>query len=171
MRADSDEFGLSLPVPLLSGGVALLATVGAALVVAVTTYSILAGVVGTILVVLGLVRGSVRLLTAGAASLFVGVLVAGTLGLQPAFLLSGAFLAAMAWDAGRMALSIAEEVGRGVSTLRIEAIRLLSSTVILVAGGSLGYVVYRGVEGGSSALALVALLSGVTAILAALRAS
>lgn len=160
----------SWTLPYLSTGAALLTAAGAALLVSVSIHAIVAGAVGVLVMTVGLVRWSPRLLTVGATSLFGSLLVAGVLGMAPEYLLGAAFLTAMAWDAGLLAVGLAEEVGRDVSTLRVEVVRLSSSAVVLAVGGASGYLVFRHVSGNHPMLALVALLFGAIMILAALQA-
>lgn len=155
-------------MPLLSSVVALLAAVSTLLITAVSVYTLVAGVVGIVLLVIGVVRGSSRIFTIGTAMLFVGVVIAGMVGMAPVFLLVAALLVATVWEVGQNGFSIAEEVGKEVPTLRIELVHLTSSIVVLVAGVSIGYAVFLTATGGQPAIALVALLVGVIVLLIAL---
>ncbi|KZN23914.1 hypothetical protein A4G99_13875 [Haladaptatus sp. R4] len=155
--------------PLFSTVVALLAAFGVLLVTAVSVYTLIASVSGVVFLVVGLVRGSSEILTVGSAVLFGAVVVAGLLGIAPLFLLIAAFLTVISWDVGQNGLTITDEVGREVSTLRIEGIHLVSHVVVLTVGATIGYVAFRSATGGYPVFALIALLVGVIALLITLQ--
>lgn len=155
--------------PTLSIAAALIAAVGSALLTAVSVHSLAAGVVGVVSLAVGLRRGSPSAFTVGAVALFAGVLVAGVLGASPELLLLAAFLTVIAWETGRNGFGIAAEVGRDAPTLRVETLHLVSRIVVLTVGMSVGYAVFRGVTGGRSVLAVVALLVGAVALLVSVQ--
>lgn len=155
-------------MPLLSSVVTLLVAIFTLLITSVSIYTLVAGAVGIGLLLISVIRGSSRIFTIGIAMLFGGIVIAGMIGMAPMFLLVAAFLVAIVWDVGQNGFTIAEEVGKGVPTLRIELIHLISSIVVLVAGVSIGYAVFLTVSGGQPAIALVALLVGVVVLLIAL---
>ncbi len=156
-------------MPLLSSAVVLVAAGGVVLITAVSAYTLVAGALGIVLLVTGVARGSSRMFTLGTAMLFVGIVIAGMLGMAPVFILLAAFLAAIAWEVGQNGFSIAEEVGHEAPTLRIELVHVVCSIVVLVAGVSVGYAVFLAATGGQPVLALVALLVGAVVLLVALQ--
>lgn len=155
-------------MPLLSSVVALVAAGGALLITAVSVYTLVAGAIGTVLLIVSVVRGSSRLFTIGTAMLFSGIVIAGMQGVAPMFLLLAAFLVMIAWEVGQNGFSIAEEVGHEVPTFRIELVHVVSSIVVLAVGVSVGYAVFLAATGGQPVLALVALLVGAVTLLIAL---
>ncbi|AFK21087.1 hypothetical protein E6P09_18140 (plasmid) [Haloferax mediterranei ATCC 33500] len=155
--------------PLLSSGIALLAAIATLVITAVSTYTLAASALGVFFLLVGLVRGSTEIYTLGTVLLVVAIILAGMLGMAPLFLLTAAFFALIAWDVGQNGFSIADEVGSGVSTLRIEMVHAVSSSVVFAAGSSVGYAVFLTMTGRQPVLALVALLVGVVALLLALQ--
>lgn len=155
-------------MPLLSSIITLVAAVGVLLITAVSVYTLVAGAIGIVLLVIGVVRGSSRLFTIGTAMLFGGVIIAGMLGMAPVFLVLAAFLVMITWDVGQNGFSIAEEVGHGIPTLRIELVHVVSSLIVFVIGVSIGYAVFLTATGGQPAIALIALLVGGIVLLIAL---
>lgn len=150
--------------PVLSSGIALLAGLDVLVVTAVSVHTLAASVLGVVLLAVGLLHGSSSVFTLGTGALFGAIILAGLLGMAPVLLLAAAFLVVVAWDVGRNGFSIADEIGRGVSTLRIEIVHAVSSIVVLAVGSSVGYAVYLTVTGRQPVLALVALLVGVIAL-------
>ncbi|RDI69970.1 hypothetical protein DWB78_17235 [Halopelagius longus] len=146
-----------------------MATLGVLFITAVSVYPLGASITGIVLTAVSLVRGSTRLFSLGVGALFGAVLLAGLLGTAPVFLLAASFLLVVAWSVGRNGFSIAAELGRGVSTFRIEIIRAVSCIVVFAAGSSVGYAVFLGMTGRQPVLALFALLVGVVALLVALQ--
>jgi hypothetical protein len=126
--------------------------------------------VGLAVVVVGLVRGRRRWLTAGAVGLFAGVLVAGARGSPPEPLLVGLLGAALAWDVGEHGIGVGEQLGREADTTRVEVVHAAASTAVGTGGVVLGYGVFLVATGGQPVTALVFLLVGVVALVAALRA-
>ncbi|WP_423743338.1 hypothetical protein V5735_09725 (plasmid) [Haladaptatus sp. SPP-AMP-3] len=155
--------------PLSSSAVTLLSALGVLFLTAVSAYTLVAAVFGLLFLLVGLVRGSSGVFSLGIALLFVAVVVAGLLGMSPLFLLVAGFFTVLAWDVGHTGFGINEEMGRGVSTLRIELVRSASGLVVLSVGAVIGYAVFRTATGEQSLLALVALLVGALALLVALQ--
>lgn len=155
-------------VPTPSGVLSLAAATAGVVVVAVSPYTLAAGVLGLALVAVGLGRRSGRAFSAGAACLFAAVVVTGALGMAPSFVLLAASLVAVSWSVGRNGLTIAAEVGADTPTLRVEAVHAVGTVALLAVGASVGFGVFLVATGGHSALALVALLVGVVALLVGL---
>lgn len=161
---------VSAGTPLPSSVVSLAAAVAASVVTAVSAYALAASVAGLVLLGVGVVRASSRAFTAGTGLLFAAVVVAGMLGMAPVYLLVAAFFVLSSWEAGQYGFGVAAEVGHDAPTRRIELVHLLGSTVVLVAGASVGFGAFLATTGGKPALALLALLVGTVAFLVALRA-
>ncbi|WP_455583668.1 DUF7519 family protein [Halogeometricum borinquense] len=150
---------------------ALSAGASAVFVTAVSPYVLALGILGLVLLAVGLFRASPKTFAVGTGLLFVGVVVAGILGMASVYLLLAAFLVVIAWTVGQNGFSIGAEVGTDAPTLRIELVHLVSSMAILVVGASVGFGVFLTATGGQPVLALVALLVGVVALLVGLRGS
>jgi len=117
----------------------------------------------------GLGRDAEFALTAGVAGLFAAVLVAGSEGRSVEWALAAAVPVVLAWVTARHALRLGAQVGRAAGTLRVELVHLVSTTVLLAAGGGVGYLAYRSVAGSPSPLALGLLLLAVVAFTVSLR--
>lgn len=155
--------------PVLSSTIVVVAALGVLVITAISVYPLAASALGMILLVLGLLRGSSDVFMLGAGALFSAIVLAGLLGMAPVLLLAAAFLAIVAWDVGHNGFSIADELGRDASTLRIELVHAVSSIVVFAVGSIVGYTVYLIVTGRQPVLALIALLIGVVALLIALQ--
>jgi len=112
--------------------------------------------------------GSRRALSAGAAILFVAVLVAGTLGGGPLPVLVGTVAAVLAWDVADHGLDLGRRVGRDAGTARNELVHAAGGTVVGAVGGAIGYGVFVGAAAGQPVTAVVFLLVGVIALASAL---
>jgi len=165
---EEGRFAAGTP-PVVSSVTVLFAALGVSVVTAVSVYTLSASVLGGILLVVSLLRGSRGVFTLGAGSLFAAVVLAGLLGVAPIYLLAAALLVVVAWNVGHNGFSLADEVGRGASTARVELVHAVSSVVVLAVGASTGYGVYLTVVGGQPVLALAALLVGAVALLVALQ--
>lgn len=155
--------------PVLSSAIVLLAALGVLVITAVSVYTLIASIIGVVLLAVSLVRKSPSIFSLGMGALFGSILLAGLVGMAPMFLITASVLAVVAWNVGRNGFSIATEIGHGVSTLRIEIIHAISSIVVLAVGSSVGYAVYLVMTGGQPVLALLALLIGIIALLTALQ--
>lgn len=155
--------------PKLSSALVLLAALGVLVITAVSVYTLTSAVIGVVLLAVSLLRRSANVFTLGTGALFGAVVLAGLLGMAPLFLLTASFLVLIVWDVGQNGFSIANELGRGGTTLRIEIVHAISSIVVFTAGSSVGYAVYLMMTGGQPVLALFALLVGIIALLIALH--
>lgn len=102
-------FEVGAPAPGLTATLvpATIATLAAGVVLSAAA---LAGA-GTLLMGIGVPRGSRRLHTTGSALAFGGVLLAGANGAAPVVVVVGAAAALVAWDAGEHAVGLAHQVG------------------------------------------------------------
>lgn len=125
---------------------------------------------GFLLVLLGVVRGSRRSVTLGAAALLAAALVGGVVSAVPHLLLPGVMATALAWDFGEQAINVGEQLGREADTTRLEVTHAAGSTVVAVGAGGLGYAIYLGSSGGQPMTALVFLLLAAVVLTSALRA-
>jgi hypothetical protein len=157
------------PSPL-GGSVSTVAATLATLAVA-TASPTAAGVaaVGVVLFAAALVRGSRRFVAGGAALLGVAVLYAGVVGSGVSALVVALWLGVVAWDVGEHAIGVGEQLGRGADSRRVELVHLAGSTFVGALGTAVGYGAYRASTGGQPVVALVFLLLGVVALVAALR--
>ncbi len=150
-------------VALLAGAVSLLgSTLGAAdaLPVAVLGVAVLAA---------GVYRASRRAVTVGAGALLLAVVVSGVRGAGPEPLLVGVLGSLVAWDVAEHGIGVGEQLGRETETRRGELVHAASSVLVGTAGAAVGYLVYSLSAGGQPVSALVFLLVGVVALVAALR--
>jgi len=128
-----------------------------------------AGVPGVACVGAGSLRGSRRLVSLGGLALTGGVIVAGLAGGGPEVLLLGALAALVAWDVAEHGIGVGDHLGRETETARIELVHAAATLLVGVLAAGVGYGVYRGVAGGQPVTAVVFLLVGVVATVAALR--
>ncbi len=137
-RQNSDEFqpqdGEYIP-PVVSVTVALLAALVS--VGAVTSVSLElagAGAVSTVMLAIGLARGTNRLFITSIVVLFSCLLVAGIIGMPVAVALVGAAGTLVAYDSAIYAVRLGRQTTKAASTWRAE---LLHHTItILVIGGT-----------------------------------
>ncbi|WP_425499573.1 DUF7519 family protein [Halogeometricum luteum] len=125
--------------------------------------------VGVLVLAVGLFRASRRVVTVGAAALFLGVLYAGARGGAPEPLLLGALGTVVSWDAAEYAVGVGEQLGRDADTTRLTLVHTATTLAVGVVGAAVAYAVFLSVGGGQPVAALVLLLFGVVALVAALR--
>lgn len=152
------------------GSVSTLAATLSTVVVA-TASPTAAGVaaVGVVLFAVAVVRGTRRLLTGGAVLLLASVLYAGVFGTGVSALVVALWLGIVAWDVGEHAIGVGEQLGRGADSRRVELVHLAGATFVGAMATVVGYGAYRASTGGQPVVALVFLLLGVVALVAALR--
>lgn len=128
------------------------------------------GALGTVLVVVGLVRPSRRILGAGAIAVAVAVLVANAFGGPGAGAsLVGVIGAALAWDVGEHALGLGEQLGRETDVTRNVAVHTAASLTVGAVSAGVAFGVYSAAAGGQPVVALVFLLVGAVALASAIR--
>lgn len=143
----------------LAGGIAVLAAGAAAVVSGVYSIGVLAvNATGFFVFLWGVTRGRQRAITAGAALLFGGALLAGVRGVPTGPLLVGVTGTVVAWDTGSTALGIGRQLGRAAETSRIELVHAAVSVGIGVAAATMGYGLFRTASGGQPVTALLFLL-------------
>lgn len=153
----------------LASGAAVAA--GLLAVVATGPYSWLAlaaGTGGVLLLVGGLVRGTVRVVTTGGFALLVGALAGGLAGAPAPATLLGAATAVLAWDAGGTAVALGEQLGREAPTRRLELVHLGGSVLAGLLASGVGFGLYRVTTGGQPVAALVFSLVAAVLLVAAL---
>lgn len=127
------------------------------------------GGVGLVALGLGLLVGSRRSVSVGAAMLLLGVLLAGWAGSAPEPLLVGALGGVIAWDVGSNAVSVGNQLGRDTRTARLELVHAASSMVVGAVTVAIGYAVYVTASGGQPVAAVVFLLLGVVVLVSGFR--
>lgn len=152
-------------------GVALsgLFATGVPIATAVVPLSLLASVLGVLLLVVGTDRGWESVATLGVSVLVVGVLTAGLGGARPEALLLGTACLVLAWDASVQAIDLGRTLGRAADTTRALTVHTVISTIAAAVIVGLGYGVFRVVGGGYPLTALVLLLFGALVLGAAFR--
>lgn len=139
----------------------LAALVAAMAAVTYSTVGAVLGLVGLVTFAAGIVLPRPGLVSLGAFSLFVGVIVSGVFQAPAALVVVGVMGAVLAWDLTHNAASHGRQVGAKANTARAEIVHAGGS--ILAGGVSGGFAlgVYLVVTGGYSttAVALLALAS------------
>jgi len=128
-----------------------------------------AGGVGLVAVAVGAARPIPRLLTVGTGALVVAVAAAGVFGASPESLVVATLCALLAWDYGQFGVEVGQQVGRDAETRRLVLTHAATSLLVGVAAITVAYGVFWGASGGQPVTALVFLLLGVVALVAALR--
>jgi len=157
------------PAGLLTGGVAVVCGVVAFALAGVGTATLALSGLGAVLFSASFLRRSRRLADAGAAALFVAVLVATVRGLAPVTALSAAVALVLAWTFAHSAVDFRATL-RTAPSRDVELAHIAGTTGV-VAVGAVAAVLAFGVSLGAvpSTVAL-ALLAGGLGLTAALRA-
>ncbi|WP_224447635.1 DUF7519 family protein [Haloprofundus salilacus] len=134
-----------------------------------STTALTAAAAGVVVLAGGLLVGARRVVTAGGLALFAAVVFGGIAGSGPELLLVGLLAAVFAWDVGENGIGIGEQLGRETDTTRAELVHAASTLVVGTVATVFGYGAYRAAGGGQPVTALVFLLLGVVALVAALR--
>jgi hypothetical protein len=101
--------------------------------------------------------------------LLTGPLLVGLAG-EPALPVAlAAFLAVLAWDAGRYGITLSDQLGRDAATTRVAVTHSALTAAVGAGGVGIAYGTYLFVAGRGSVLALAALLVGIAAVVPALR--
>ncbi|WP_435152680.1 DUF7519 family protein [Haladaptatus sp. DFWS20] len=152
----------------------LLATIAASVALGSSAFlgsvGVTGGVLGLVLVALGVVRGSRKIVTTGSFALLVGVLAGGLGTAPPELLIPGTIATVLAWDFGEQAINVGEQLGREADTQTLELMHAAASTVVAISAGGVGYGIYLLGSGGQPMTALVFLLIAALALTSALRA-
>jgi hypothetical protein len=157
--------------PPLAATLAVLAAVAAvaALAVAGGLLALGVGVFGLVGVAVGSFRPAPRLLGVGVTGLVVGVAAAGVGGAAAESLVVATLGSVLAWDYGQFGVEVGRQVGRAAETRRLILAHGATSLLVGVAAVTVAYGVFRAAAGGQPVTALVFLLLGVVALVAALR--
>lgn len=139
-------------------GAALVAVVMAALVPEAGVPAIGFGALGIAILGLGLARGQAGSLDVGALVLFFGLVAGGIESNAVEPLVVGTIATVLAWDLGHSAVDLGSQLGREARTIRLELVQFVSSLLVGLVAGTIGYAVYVLGAGGQSAGAIVLLL-------------
>ncbi|TKX70074.1 hypothetical protein [Halorubrum sp. SP9] len=166
--ADSHEIDARPPTVAIAASLAAAGVAATAASVASPTGGALLGV-AALGFLGGSLRGSVRVLTWGAAVGVVGLALAGYRGAPPEALLVAAVGLAVAWDVADHGVGLGEQVGRGARARRNVAVHAGSGLLVGALAAGLVYGVTLAVGGGQPVAALALLLAGGIALISALR--
>lgn len=136
-------------------GIAALIAVGA---VSVSLPAAAVGLAGTIGMVVGVSRGSRRVHTFGAMTLFGGVLLAGLGGAPPVIVVAGAAATVVAWDAGENAISLGTQLGSAADTSRAAVVHVGATATVAVVVAVVAVLSFRMARRGQPTLASLLLL-------------
>ncbi|CAM2869492.1 hypothetical protein [Halobacterium salinarum] len=139
-------------VPALSSGVGL--AVGAS---------------GALLVVGGGLRGRRLFVSAGAATLAVGVVLGAATGIDPGYALVGGVGTVVAYDAAEHAVGLGVDVGRHARVTQSVVVHVLSTTALALTAATVALAAYTLGPSTRPVAALLALLFGGVLLAAALR--
>jgi hypothetical protein len=128
-----------------------------------------AGLLGLAVVAAAVRYGRRFGVTFGAGLFFVGVLLAGTSGVETHYLLVTMAGAVLTWDAGQYVVGVTDQLGQDADTRRLTLMHVAGMTLVVTVAGTLGMAVFRFSTGGQPLLALVLLLAGVLGLLVALE--
>lgn len=155
--------------PQIGIGLAALFGLIAVLTTAVVPLSLILNLFGLLLLVGGTARERGSLVTIGAGSFVIAILVAGLGGTNPVLLLIATAATVLAWDAGIQAIDLGAMLGRDAQTTRPLVVHSAASTAIAAIVAGLGYAIYHVVSGGQPVTALVLLLFGALVLIAMFR--
>jgi hypothetical protein len=126
-------------------------------------------VVGTALVLVGIVRGSRGGVTVGCVGLLFGALAAGVQDAPTVVMLFSVTASVLAWDTGQTAIDLGEQLGRGADTRRLELTHLFGSVAVGTVTAVVGYLALQIGTGGQPVSVLLGLLVAALLLLAGLR--
>lgn len=112
---------------------------------------------GLVILAAGLVRGHRTAVDVGGVVLFFGVLAGGLEATAVGPTVVATVATVLAWDLGHGAIDLGEQLGREARTSRLEAVHALSSLLVGLLSGTVGYAVYV-VGGGGQPVAAAVLL-------------
>lgn len=155
------SFGSGLGV--LAGLIASAVTLGISPVATMVTL------VGLVALIVGLLLPRPGFITAGAAGLASGVIIAGLSGASALGIAIGFVGAVLAWDVSHNSLSHGRQVGRDAATIAPEAIHAGGSLVVGVLAVAVGYGIFEFATSGQPATAVALLTVGAVLLVLALR--
>ncbi|OVE85182.1 hypothetical protein B2G88_07315 [Natronolimnobius baerhuensis] len=156
---DEGSIALTHKPTLLSSGVALVAAVVATAVAGLASTTGLGfGAVGALAIGAGLATGGRTFVDVGAVAVFFGVVVAGLEATVVGPTVFGTIAVVLAWDLAHTAIDIGEQLGRETQTRRLEAVAIVSSLLVGLLAGAIGYAVFIAGAGGQPVAMVVLLL-------------
>lgn len=156
------RFGLGLAVVAASFATVSLALTG-------VTAGIVLLVMGVGVLLASAAVGERGPMDIGAVVMFGGVVLTGVGGGTPAPLLAAMVGTVVTWDAAENAISVGEQLGREARTRRVLLVHVAESTLVGVAGATVGLGVYRLAGGGKPFSAVATLLLGAVLVTWAMR--
>jgi len=158
----------TLTSAVISMAAGVLALLTSALFVGV---GLVLGVLGLASMALGLfLSGSRGMISFGVTSLFVCVLLAGSLsGATPLMLLTSTLALLVAWDTGHHAVTVGEQFGRATATRRGELVHAAGGIIVGAVGAGFAYGIYVFGVGDRPAIAVILLVLGVVGLVWGLR--
>ncbi|NGM69322.1 hypothetical protein G6M89_09930 [Natronolimnobius sp. AArcel1] len=144
---------------LLSSGVSIVAALVATVAAGLGSMTGLAfAAVGALALGIGLALGNRTAVDAGAVAIFFGVVAAGLEAVVVTPTVLGTIAVVLAWDLAHAAIDIGEQLGRETPTRRLEAVAIVSSMLVGLFAGTLGYAVFIAGAGGQPVAMVVLLL-------------
>ncbi len=116
------------------------------------------GAVGALAIGAGLATGGRTFVDVGAVAVFFGVVVAGLEATVVGPTVFGTIAVVLAWDLAHTAIDIGEQLGRETQTRRLEAVAIVSSLLVGLLAGAIGYAVFIAGAGGQPVAMVVLLL-------------
>ncbi|AEH35386.1 DUF7519 family protein [Halopiger xanaduensis] len=116
------------------------------------------GAVGALALAAALVLGHRTAADVGAVALFFGVVAGGLEATPVAATIVGTIATVLAWDFAHTAIDVGEQLGREARTIRLEAVAIVSSLLVGLVTGTIGYAVYVAGAGSQPVAAVVLLL-------------
>lgn len=143
--------------------VSSLAAVGAVIVAVLaaalgSSTGLAFGAVGAVVLGAGLAVGNRTAIDVGSVVLFFGVVAGGLGATAVGPTVVGTIATVLAWDVAHTAIDVGEQLGREAPTLRLEAVAIVSSLLVGLVAGTIGYAVYVVGAGEQPVAALVLLL-------------
>lgn len=144
---------------LLSSGVAIAAVVVATAAAGLGSMTGLGfAAVGALALGIGLAIGGRNLVDGGAVVVFFGIVASGLEATVVAPTVLGTIAVVLAWDLAHAAIDIGEQLGRETPTRRLETVAIVSSVLVGLVSGALGYAVFLAGAGGQPVAMVVLLL-------------
>lgn len=149
-------------------GLGLTAAAGAVGALSTVLAGLWVGLLGVVLAVAGVARGSRNVLAAGVLVLFVGVVAAAALGVPALLVVPAMAGTVVAWDVGENAIAVAEQFEGAADTGRGETLHAVVSAAVVAVFATGSYVVYRLPLGQYPLVAVLLLVVGSLVVLVAL---
>lgn len=131
--------------------------------------ALVAGTLGLVFLLAGVVRGTNRSVSVGAFGLFAGAVLAGAQGAPVLPVLASVTASVLAWDFGGYAIGLGRQLGPAADTRRLETVHLAASTAVGAVVAAVGFGLYRVGTGDQPVAALVLLVVAAVLLVAALE--